>query len=73
MRRSTRSPGCSACRSQVARTSTGSAREGDAKAIDFPRGVVREAPYSFTFSGLKTAVARWVEAKERAGERGAGR
>jgi N6-L-threonylcarbamoyladenine synthase len=30
--------------------------------------VVRDAPYSFTFSGLKTAVARWVEARERAGE-----
>ena len=44
------------------------AREGDATAIDFPRGVVRDAPYSFTFSGLKTAVARWVEAKNRAGE-----
>jgi N6-L-threonylcarbamoyladenine synthase len=43
--------------------------EGDPAAIDFPRGVVRDAPYSFTFSGLKTAVARWVEAKERAGER----
>jgi tRNA threonylcarbamoyl adenosine modification protein TsaD len=40
-----------------------SAREGNAKAIDFPRGVVREAPYSFTFSGLKTAVARWIEAR----------
>ncbi|HET6818530.1 MAG TPA: tRNA (adenosine(37)-N6)-threonylcarbamoyltransferase complex transferase subunit TsaD [Mycobacteriales bacterium] len=44
------------------------AREGDATAIDFPRGVVRDAPYSFSFSGLKTAVARWVEARERAGE-----
>jgi N6-L-threonylcarbamoyladenine synthase len=44
------------------------ARDGDAASIDFPRGVVREAPYSFTFSGLKTAVARWVEARERAGE-----
>jgi len=42
--------------------------DGDVRAIDFPRGVVREAPYSFTFSGLKTAVARWVEARERAGE-----
>jgi N6-L-threonylcarbamoyladenine synthase len=42
--------------------------EGDAGAIDFPRGVVRDAPYSFTFSGLKTSVARWVEAKQRAGE-----
>jgi N6-L-threonylcarbamoyladenine synthase len=44
------------------------AREGDAEAIDFPRGVVRDSPYSFTFSGLKTSVARWVEARERAGE-----
>ncbi|HWC34694.1 MAG TPA: tRNA (adenosine(37)-N6)-threonylcarbamoyltransferase complex transferase subunit TsaD [Mycobacteriales bacterium] len=44
------------------------ARDGDAAAIDFPRGVVRDAPYSFSFSGLKTAVARWIEAKQRAGE-----
>jgi N6-L-threonylcarbamoyladenine synthase len=44
------------------------AKEGDPRAIAFPRGVVRDAPYSFTFSGLKTAVARWVEAKQRAGE-----
>ena len=44
------------------------ATEGDGNAIPFPRGVVRDAPYSLTFSGLKTAVARWVEARERAGE-----
>jgi N6-L-threonylcarbamoyladenine synthase len=44
------------------------AKAGDAAAIDFPRGVVRDSPYSFTFSGLKTAVARWVEARERAGD-----
>ena len=44
------------------------AREGSAEAIDFPRGTVRDASYSFTFSGLKTAVARWVEARARAGE-----
>jgi N6-L-threonylcarbamoyladenine synthase len=46
------------------------AREGDAEAIAFPRGLTgpRDAPYDFSFSGLKTAVARWVEAKERAGE-----
>ncbi|HEU5033670.1 MAG TPA: tRNA (adenosine(37)-N6)-threonylcarbamoyltransferase complex transferase subunit TsaD [Mycobacteriales bacterium] len=44
------------------------AREGDNGAIDFPRGVVRDAAYSFTFSGLKTAVARWVEARQRDGE-----
>ena len=29
---------------------------------------MRDQPYSFSFSGLKTAVARWVEARERAGE-----
>jgi N6-L-threonylcarbamoyladenine synthase len=44
------------------------ARDGDPTAIDFPRGVVRGAPYSFSFSGLKTAVARWVEARQRDGE-----
>jgi N6-L-threonylcarbamoyladenine synthase len=44
------------------------ATEGAIDAIDFPRGVVRDAPYSFTFSGLKTAVARWVEARQRAGQ-----
>jgi N6-L-threonylcarbamoyladenine synthase len=44
------------------------ARDGDPTAIGFPRGVVRDSAYSFTFSGLKTAVARWVEARERAGE-----
>jgi N6-L-threonylcarbamoyladenine synthase len=44
------------------------ATAGDPSAIDFPRGVVRDAPFSFTFSGLKTAVARWIEARQRAGE-----
>ena len=43
-------------------------REGDATAIDFPRAM-RDEGYAFSFSGLKTAVARWVEAKQRAGER----
>jgi N6-L-threonylcarbamoyladenine synthase len=42
--------------------------DGDPTAIEFPRGVVRDAPYSFSFSGLKTAVARWVEARQREGE-----
>jgi N6-L-threonylcarbamoyladenine synthase len=44
------------------------ARDGDPAAVDFPRGVVRDSPYSFTFSGLKTSVARWVEARQRAGD-----
>jgi N6-L-threonylcarbamoyladenine synthase len=43
------------------------AREGDAEAVAFPRGKP-EGEYDFSFSGLKTAVARWVEARERAGE-----
>lgn len=39
------------------------ARTGDATAIKFPRGMTgpRDAPYAFSFSGLKTAVARYVE------------
>ena len=45
-------------------------RDGDPTAIAFPRGLTgpRDAIYDFSFSGLKTAVARWVEARERAGE-----
>jgi tRNA N6-adenosine threonylcarbamoyltransferase len=39
------------------------AREGDREAIVFPRGMTgpRDDPYAFSFSGLKTAVARYVE------------
>ncbi|NYI05954.1 tRNA (adenosine(37)-N6)-threonylcarbamoyltransferase complex transferase subunit TsaD [Allostreptomyces psammosilenae] len=46
------------------------AREGDPAAIAFPRGLTgpRDAPYDFSFSGLKTSVARWVEARQRAGQ-----
>jgi N6-L-threonylcarbamoyladenine synthase len=46
------------------------ARDGDRDAIDFPRGLSgpHDPPFAFSFSGLKTAVARWVEARERAGE-----
>jgi N6-L-threonylcarbamoyladenine synthase len=52
------------------------ARDGRADAIDFPRGLSgprESAPdaehrYDFSFSGLKTAVARWVEARALAGE-----
>jgi N6-L-threonylcarbamoyladenine synthase len=49
------------------------AREGDPGAITFPRGLtaardMAEHRYDFSFSGLKTAVARWVEARQRAGE-----
>ena len=49
------------------------AKEGDGAYVEFPRGLtgsndLREHRYDFSFSGLKTAVARWVEARERAGE-----
>jgi tRNA N6-adenosine threonylcarbamoyltransferase len=49
------------------------ARDGDAGAIPFPRGLtaardLAEHRYDFSFSGLKTAVARWVEARQRAGD-----
>jgi N6-L-threonylcarbamoyladenine synthase len=46
------------------------AREGDPEAIAFPRGMTgaHDPAYAFSFSGLKTAVARWVEARQRAGE-----
>ncbi len=45
------------------------ARDGDPAAIKFPRGLTgpRDAPYDFSFSGLKTAVARYVEGEVRAG------
>ncbi|TQF65908.1 tRNA (adenosine(37)-N6)-threonylcarbamoyltransferase complex transferase subunit TsaD [Rhodococcus spelaei] len=46
------------------------AQDGDRTAIAFPRGMTgpRDARNDFSFSGLKTAVARYVESKERAGE-----
>jgi N6-L-threonylcarbamoyladenine synthase len=44
------------------------AREGDRESIFFPRGKYEDGTYDFSFSGLKTAVARWVESRERAGE-----
>ena len=45
------------------------ARTGDPAAIAFPRGMTgpRDPRYDFSFSGLKTAVARHVEAAHRAG------
>jgi N6-L-threonylcarbamoyladenine synthase len=46
---------------------------GDPKAIRFPRGLslpkdMEKHRYDFSFSGLKTAVARWVEVAESSGE-----
>ncbi|MFM9378622.1 tRNA (adenosine(37)-N6)-threonylcarbamoyltransferase complex transferase subunit TsaD [Gordonia sp. VNK21] len=47
------------------------AADGDREAIAFPRGLTgpRDARYDFSFSGLKTAVARYVEGEVRAGRR----
>jgi N6-L-threonylcarbamoyladenine synthase len=44
------------------------ARDGDPGFAAFPRGKSDDGSLDFSFSGLKTAVARWVEARERAGE-----
>jgi N6-L-threonylcarbamoyladenine synthase len=49
------------------------AREGSTVYVDFPRGLTSQRDlqrhrFDFSFSGLKTAVARWVEAREAAGE-----
>jgi N6-L-threonylcarbamoyladenine synthase len=47
--------------------------DGAGDAIAFPRGLTAPKDlaahrFDFSFSGLKTAVARWVEARERSGE-----
>ena len=49
------------------------AQDGDPAFVRFPRGLssgkdLAAHPYDFSFSGLKTAVARWLEAAEAAGE-----
>ncbi|WP_062201667.1 tRNA (adenosine(37)-N6)-threonylcarbamoyltransferase complex transferase subunit TsaD [Demequina salsinemoris] len=49
------------------------AREGNPEAIPFPRALtsakaMQTHAYDFSFSGLKTAVARWIEAREESGQ-----
>ena len=44
------------------------AAAGDRDLIAFPRGKYADGTSDFSFSGLKTAVARWVEARAAAGE-----
>ena len=49
------------------------AREGDSAYVTFPRGLtsgrdMERHRFDYSFSGLKTAVARWVEARERDGQ-----
>ena len=41
---------------------------GDPAAIRFPRAKLHDGSYDFSFAGLKTAVARWVEARRDAGQ-----
>lgn len=43
------------------------AANGDPRAISFPRGKYHDGTSDFSFAGLKTAVARWVEARASAG------
>ena len=43
------------------------AQEGDAGAIKFPRAKLHDGTLDFSFAGLKTSVARWVEARRDAG------
>jgi N6-L-threonylcarbamoyladenine synthase len=49
------------------------ARDGDPASVQFPRGLtaphdLERHRFDFSFSGLKTAVARWVELRQRDGE-----
>jgi N6-L-threonylcarbamoyladenine synthase len=44
------------------------AKQGDHEAIEFPRGKAHDGTLDFSFAGLKTAVARWVEARQKHGE-----
>ena len=43
------------------------ARSGDPEAIHFPRGKVDEAPFDFTFSGMKSAVLNYLNQERMAG------
>jgi N6-L-threonylcarbamoyladenine synthase len=44
------------------------AKSGAPGAIRFPRAKLHDGTLDFSFAGLKTAVARWVEARQDAGE-----
>ncbi|MEE1295564.1 MAG: tRNA (adenosine(37)-N6)-threonylcarbamoyltransferase complex transferase subunit TsaD [Bifidobacterium sp.] len=49
------------------------AQQGDPHAIKVPQGLTqgragKEHPYDFSFSGVKTAVARWIEERQAAGQ-----
>ena len=64
--------GCWGCRFPAGRYIDRAAREGSVT-IDFPRGLtsgrdLARHRFDFSFSGLKTAVVRWVQLREAAGE-----
>ena len=44
------------------------AKEGDPKAIKFPRVHFKEDPYDFSFSGVKTAIVNYVHNAKQKGE-----
>jgi N6-L-threonylcarbamoyladenine synthase len=44
------------------------AKAGASDSVNFPRSKYRDGTSDFSFSGLKTAVARWVEARQAAGQ-----
>jgi N6-L-threonylcarbamoyladenine synthase len=44
------------------------ARQGDPGSIDFPRVHMKDHPFDFSFSGLKTAVINYLHNKEQKGE-----
>ena len=43
------------------------AREGDPDAYRFPRALMNDESYDFSYSGLKTAVIRWIRERHDAG------
>lgn len=44
------------------------AREGDPEAIAFPRTHIEDAPYDFSFSGLKSAVLNYINGCQMKGQ-----
>jgi N6-L-threonylcarbamoyladenine synthase len=48
------------------------ARNGDASSVELPRPRLKDAPFDFSFSGLKSAAVRWIRANKLVGA-GAGR
>ena len=59
-RPSTRGPSCSACPTRAAWPSTGWPGTAIARAVKFPRAIVKGGPLDFSFSGLKTALLHHV-------------